>query len=90
MTHPIIGACIAGSLIRDKRIIEIIQYHHARYDGKGLRQTIEKDKIPLLARIIALADAYDAMTSNRSYRNAFPGKRLWTLSTRSRHHFDLK
>ena len=70
MTHPIIGACLAGSLVRDKKITGIIQYHHARYDGKGIRQNLKGEEIPLLARIIALADAYDAMTSNRSYRDA--------------------
>jgi putative two-component system response regulator len=70
MTHPIIGACIAGSLVRSKRIVEIIQHHHAHYDGRGLRQTLQRGKIPLLARIVAVADAYDAMTSNRAYRDA--------------------
>jgi len=70
MTHPIVGACLAASLVRNKRIIEIIEHHHAHYNGSGLRQTRNGDDIPLLARIVAVADAYDAMTSNRPYRSA--------------------
>ncbi len=47
-------------------------YHHERYDGKGYPEKLKGDDIPEIARIIAVADAYDAMTSNRSYRNAIP------------------
>lgn len=70
MTHPIVGACIAGSIVRRKRIIEVIQYHHAHYDGGGFRQKLRGEDLPLLARIVAVADAYDAMTSTRPYRPA--------------------
>jgi putative two-component system response regulator len=70
MAHPVVGACIAGSIVRNKGIIEVIQHHHAHFDGQGSRQTLAKEEIPLLARIVAVADAYDAMTSNRSYRDA--------------------
>jgi putative two-component system response regulator len=70
MTHPIVGACVAASLIRKKRIIEIIQHHHDHYNGGGFRQFVRGEDIPLLARIAALADAYDAMTSDRPYRPA--------------------
>ena len=45
-------------------------YHHERYDGKGYPEGISGDDIPEIARIIAVADAYDAMTSRRSYRTA--------------------
>ncbi len=72
MTHPVVGACMAQSLVSRKRIIEIIQYHHARYDGKGFKQKLAGEEIPLLARVVSLADAYDAMTSTRPYRAAIP------------------
>ena len=46
--------------------------HHERWDGKGYPKGLKEDKIPLLSRVVAIADAYDAMTSDRSYRNALP------------------
>jgi len=48
--------------------VEIIRHHHDHYNGTGFEQTIRGEKIPLGARIIAVADSYDAMTSNRPYR----------------------
>ena len=71
MTHPIIGASIVGPVVRNKRITEVIEHHHAHYDGRGLNQKLKGKDIPLLARIVAVADAYDAMTSTRSYRAAW-------------------
>jgi len=50
--------------------VSIVLHHHERYDGKGYPDGLSKETIPLGARIIALADALDAMTSNRSYRQA--------------------
>lgn len=70
MTHPIVGACMAGSLVKKKRILDVIEHHHEHYDGSGLGQTLVGEEIPLLARIVAVADAYDAMTSDRPYRAA--------------------
>lgn len=72
MSHPVIGACIAGPLVKRKRILDIIEHHHDRYDGTGMGQFLAGKDIPLLARIVAVADAYDAMTSDRSYRSALP------------------
>ncbi|NQT94817.1 MAG: c-di-GMP phosphodiesterase, partial [Candidatus Omnitrophica bacterium] len=46
-----------------------IRHHHERYDGKGYPDRIKSDEIPFMARIIAVADTYDAMTSDRPYRN---------------------
>lgn len=48
------------------------KYHHERYDGKGYPNGLSGDNIPLVARIIGVADAYDAMTSNRCYRDTLP------------------
>jgi putative nucleotidyltransferase with HDIG domain len=74
MTHPAVGANIVGSVINNSRIIEIIEHHHARYDGAGLNQKLKGEDIPLLARIVALADAYNAMISTRPYRAAWSSK----------------
>jgi len=72
MTHPTVGANIVGSVVGNPRLIEVIEYHHAHYDGSGLNQKLKGEDIPLLARIVALADAYNAMISARPYRAAWP------------------
>ena len=70
MTHSIVGATIVGPVVRNKRITEVIEHHHTHYDGRGLNQKLKGTDIPILARIVAVADAYDAMTSTRPYRAA--------------------
>jgi len=74
MTHTIVGASIMQPAVRNKGITEIIEYHHAHYNGSGLHQKLKGKDIPLLARIVAVADAYDAMTSLRPYHAALPRK----------------
>jgi HD-GYP domain-containing protein (c-di-GMP phosphodiesterase class II) len=54
----------------NSKVVELIEHHHDRYDGGNQLQTVTGDNIPLGARIIAVADAFDAMTSNRPYRAA--------------------
>ena len=55
-------------------IAEIVRHHHERVDGNGYPDRLEGEAIPLLARIIAVADAYNAMTSDRPYRDAMPSR----------------
>jgi putative two-component system response regulator len=69
MTHSLAGAGIVRPVATEKTI-EIILHHHDHYDGTGLGQTIKGDDIPLGARIVAAADTFDAMTSDRPYRSA--------------------
>jgi len=69
MTHAHVGAHIVQPVVNGK-IVEIIEHHHDHYDGTGLHQVVAGDDIPLGARIVAIADAFDAMTSDRSYRPA--------------------
>ena len=68
--HPEIGYRIISSSGEYQEISEDILMHHERWDGKGYPQGIKGDNIPLRARIIAIADAFDAMTSERPYRGA--------------------
>lgn len=68
--HPILGKKILSNMSEFKPILDIIYAHHERVDGKGYPQGLSKEKIPLLARIIAVADTFDAMTSERPYRAA--------------------
>ena len=68
--HPEIGYRIAMSSPELVLIAEYILSHHERWDGKGYPQSIAGTDIPLLSRILAIADAYDAMTQDRPYRKA--------------------
>lgn len=70
--HPISGYHILKDIHEDARIAYAAKYHHERYDGRGYPYGLEGENIPEIARIIGVADAYDAMASNRSYRNALP------------------
>ena len=70
--HPDIGADILKPLPPMSRETDVIRYHHERYDGKGYPAGIGGEEIPLLSRIITLADSYDAMTTDRPYRNGLP------------------
>lgn len=70
--HPEIGAQILNKSKHFARIAAIILHHHERWDGKGYPFGASGDEIPLGARIIAVCDSIDAMTSKRSYRNAMP------------------
>ncbi|HBN83245.1 MAG TPA: GGDEF domain-containing protein, partial [Clostridiales bacterium] len=68
--HPEIGYRIAMTSNELSPIAEYILSHHERYDGKGYPQGMKGEQIPLLSRIIAVVDAFDAMTSDRPYRKA--------------------
>jgi len=68
--HPELGYQILRSLNEFAKIAEYVLAHHERWDGKGYPRGLKGDEIPLEARIIAVADAYDAMTSDRPYRRA--------------------
>lgn len=70
--HPLIGVNIVMSLGLERDELTIIRNHHERWDGKGYPDGLEGGEIPLLARILAVADAFDAMNSSRAYRQALP------------------
>ncbi|MER1992790.1 MAG: response regulator [Eubacteriales bacterium] len=69
-THPVLGAKILGTIQGMPTLYTGARWHHERYDGTGYPDGLAGEKIPEEARIIAVADAYDAMTSRRSYRDA--------------------
>ena len=68
--HPQIGYRIAANTPELATVAEYILWHHERWDGKGYPEGLAGEEIPLLCRILAVADAYDAMTNQRSYRKA--------------------
>ncbi len=68
-THPVIGKNILEPLKKNfGKIIDITYHHHERYDGKGYPEGLKGEEIPLEVRIVAVADCFDAMTSDRAYR----------------------
>lgn len=71
-THPSRGAMIIEPAKFLKEKVPLIKYHHERFDGKGYPEGLKGEEIPLLARIICVADSFDAMTSKRAYRDTMP------------------
>jgi putative nucleotidyltransferase with HDIG domain len=72
--HSAIGERILSNVEDYAEIATIVRHHHERVDGLGYPDGLAQDDIPLIARIIAVADAYDAMTSDRPYRDAMPSR----------------
>ena len=70
--HPEIGARIIQTLPQLSDLMPGILHHHESFDGSGYPHGLKGDAIPLMGRILAVADAYDAMTSNRPYRQGMP------------------
>ena len=75
-THPVMGAKILSKIEEMPKLVTGARWHHERYDGKGYPDALKGDEIPEEARIIAVADSYDAMTSRRSYRDVLPQVRV--------------
>lgn len=74
--HPVIGSHILSTISESPYLKIGANYHHERYDGKGYPENLAGNDIPEMARIIAVADAYDAMTSKRSYRDPLPQQKV--------------
>jgi diguanylate cyclase (GGDEF)-like protein/putative nucleotidyltransferase with HDIG domain len=74
--HPMIGVDILETTRTMLRFVPIVRHHHERYDGKGYPDGLQGQNIPIEARIVALADAIDAMSSDRPYRQALSMERI--------------
>jgi putative nucleotidyltransferase with HDIG domain len=72
--HSVIGETILRNVDDYSEIAIVVRHHHERIDGTGYPDGLSGDEIPLQARIIAVADAYNAMTSDRPYRDAMPSR----------------
>jgi uncharacterized membrane protein len=72
--HSAIGERILGKVEDYQEIAHVVRHHHERVDGNGYPDQVEAADIPLISRIIAVADAYNAMTSDRPYRDAMPSR----------------
>ena len=80
--HPEIGEKICAPLKSLRTILPVIRHHHEKMDGSGYPDGLRGEAIPLKARILQIADIYDALTTNRPYRRALPPEEaLQTLFT---------
>lgn len=91
MQHPRWGSEVARQARMSDTIINIILYHHERFDGKGYPSGLEADHIPVEARIVAIADVFDALYSDRPYRKAYDFDRtIEILLEMTETHFDRR
>jgi putative nucleotidyltransferase with HDIG domain len=72
--HSVIGHRILSNVAQYGELAKIVRHHHERVDGNGYPDLLEDARIPLISKIIAVADAYNAMTSGRPYRDAMPSR----------------
>jgi len=87
--HPLISEEILSYVIKDKFILSSVRHHHERINGRGYPDGLKGDEIPLGAKILAVADAYEAMTSHRPYRKALPAEiALREIERNKGYHFD--
>lgn len=87
--HPITGYDMCKRLGFMKDELDVIRHHHEKWDGSGYPDKLVGTKIPMVARILAVADVYDALTSERAYRQAWPHERaLQFVKDHSGTHFD--
>jgi len=73
--HPIFGSSYLQHLDFPKEIVNIVKYHHERFDGTGYPEGLTKNQIPLIVQIVAAADVFDALTTDRPYRKALSFKK---------------
>jgi putative nucleotidyltransferase with HDIG domain len=87
--HPLLGYEMCNNLGFMKDELSIIRSHHEKWDGSGYPDQLRGEQIPLMARIVAVADVYDALTSNRAYRSAWPHEEaISSLLQHAGTHFD--
>jgi HD-GYP domain-containing protein (c-di-GMP phosphodiesterase class II) len=86
--HTNIGYKLVVPLDFDPIVAEIILYHHENYDGSGYPSKLKANDIPLAARIVRVADVYDALTSNRPYRSAYSKKEAIRIIEKENSQFD--
>jgi ribonuclease P protein subunit RPR2 len=71
-THPLIGYQMVGGIPFLKPAAEVVRHHHEMFDGSGYPEGLKGEHIPLAARVFSIVDAFDAMTTDRPYRDALP------------------
>ena len=77
--HPVVGDNLCRTVRSLERVRPIVRSHHERQDGRGYPDRLSGDQIPLLAQIVAVVDVFDALTTNRPYRNAMTAKAAYDI-----------
>lgn len=77
--HPVAGEHICSPLKSFRSVLGIIRHHHERWDGSGYPDGLRGETIPLTARVLQIADVYDALTTQRPYRAALPPQEAWKI-----------
>jgi len=83
-SHCDVGERILTPVVEDEEILKVVRHHHERYDGRGYPDGLSGEQIPLGARILAVADTYDALTSERPYREAMSAETAFAEIERGR------
>ena len=78
-THPVVGCTICERLRSAKDALPLIRHHHEKLDGSGYPDGLKKDEIPVSVRIVTIVDIYDALTTRRSYKDAWPIDRTFSV-----------
>lgn len=87
--HPVTGERILAPVVKSRTVLSAIRGHHERLDGTGYPDGLKGNQIPLLARLIAIPDCFDALTTSRAYRDAMPiHQALAVLKESSGSHFE--
>jgi diguanylate cyclase (GGDEF)-like protein/PAS domain S-box-containing protein len=79
--HPIMGAAIVAAVPGFEDTLDAIRYHHERWDGAGYPEGLPREETPFIARLMAVADAYSAMTTDRPYRKGMPAEKALSIIT---------
>jgi putative two-component system response regulator len=77
--HTIIGEQICAPLKSFRHVLPIIRHHHEKWNGTGYPDGLKGEEIPLTARILQITDIYDALTTDRPYRKAFPSEKAFAI-----------
>lgn len=87
--HPSRGAALLTSIGAPLTVIAGVKYHHARWDGAGYPSNVAGDQIPMVARVLAVADTFTVLTSERPYRRALaPTQARWEIERNAGTQFD--
>ena len=87
--HPVFGALIVRDIAQQDAVVSGVRHHHERYDGQGYPDGLRGDKIPWMGRLLAVADVYSALTTDRPYRKALsPEAALYEIESGARTQFD--
>ena len=87
--HPVFGALIVRDIAHQDAVVSGVRHHHERYDGQGYPDGLRGDKIPWMGRLLAVADVYSALTTDRPYRKALsPEAALYEIESGARSQFD--